>query len=222
MAQCIWCGKKGLFLSIDRNKLCRNCQATISFDFQQRLRIIEDSQKLIEKSKNFNTRIGRIDTLLEHVQALKKYEDKNITTLTPPPSEIERACLEFRGELIFENIVEEIDKIMNKAKLGLSPKTKMGEANKALIKINERRREIQEKDKINMIEEKEKEIKTFIHETQLNEFIEEAKKAEFKGKKAKALDKYQEALYFLQNDEIDDSLQKEKIAEIKAKISELT
>ncbi|MFX0137199.1 MAG: hypothetical protein ACFFDN_26405 [Candidatus Hodarchaeota archaeon] len=222
MAQCIWCGKKGLLLSVDRNKLCRNCQSIIYFDFRQRLRIIQDSQKLIEKSKNFNTRIGRIDTLLEHVQALKRYEDKNITTLKPPPSEVERSYLKFRSELIFENIVEEIDKIMNKAKLGLTPKTKMSEANKALVKINERRREIQGEDEINMVEGKEKEIKTFIHETQLNEFIDEAKKAEFKGQKARALDKYQEALYFLQTDEIDDSFQKEKIAEIKAKISELT
>jgi len=222
MAQCIWCERKGLFLSVDRNKLCRNCQATIYFDFQQRLRIIQDSQKIIEKSKNFKTRIGRIDTLLEHVQALKKYEDKNITTLEPKPSEVEKTFFKIRGELIFENIMEEIDNIINKAKLGLTPKTKMNEANKALIKINERRREIQEEDKINVIEEKYKEIKKFIHETKLNEFIEEAKKAEFKGQKPKAFDKYQEALYFLQTDEIDDSLQKEKIDELKAKISELT
>jgi len=221
MPQCIWCEKKGIFLSVDSNKLCRNCQGIIYFDFQQRFRIIRDSQKLIEKSKNFSTRISRIDTLLEHVQALKKYEEKNITTLSPPPSEVERNYLGVRGDLIFENIIEEIDKIMNKARLGLTHKTKAGEANKALVKINERRKEIQEEDKLKEIEEREKEIKTFIHETQLNEFIEEAKKAEFKGQKAKALDKYQEALYFLQNDEIDDSFQKEKIAEIKAKISEL-
>jgi len=212
MAQCIWCGGKSLFLSVDKNKLCRNCQGKIYFDLQQRIRIIQDSQKLIEKSKNFNTRIGRIDTLLEHVQALKKYEDKNITTLELPPSEVEKAYLRIRSELIFEDINEEIDKIMNKAKLGLTPRTKMNEANKALVKINERRREIQEEDKITVIEKKEKEIKTFIHKTQLNEYIEEAKKAEFKGQKSKALDKYQEALYFLQ---------KENIDELKTKISEL-
>jgi len=75
-------------------------------------------------------------------------------------------------------------------------------------------------DVINWKEEGQK--KTFIHKTQLNEYIEEAKKAEFKDQKSKALDKYQEALYFLQNDEIDDSLQKENIDELKAKISELT
>lgn len=42
------------------------------------------------------------------------------------------------------------------------------------------------------------------------------------GQKIKALNFYKEAFYFLQTDEIDDSLQKEKIDEIKAKISELS
>ncbi len=222
MAKCIWCGASGLFLSVDKNGLCRRCQTIIYSDIQQRLRIIEDSQKLIEKSKNFNTIIGRVDTFLEQVQELKKYEEKGITTLEPPPSELEEKIYVLKEEIIFENIVEEIDKIMSKAKLALTPKTKMSGANKALITINERKGEVQEEDKINKIEEKEKEIKKFIHETKLNEYLDEAKKAEFKGKKAKALDKYQEALYFLQNDEIDNLLQKEKIDELKAKISELT
>ncbi len=222
MAKCIWCGASGLFLSVDKNGLCRRCQAIIYSDIQQRLRIIEDSQKLIEESKNFSTRIGRVDTFLKQIHELKKYEEKKITTLEPVPSEIEKKLYKLREELIFENIVEEIDKIMNKAKLALTPKTKMSGANKALIRINERKEEVQEEEKIKEIEEKEKELKKFIHDTKLNEYLDEAKKAEFKGKKTKALDKYQEALYFLQNDEIDDSLQKEKINELKAKISELT
>jgi len=222
MGQCVWCERKGFFLSVDFNKLCRNCQSIIYFDFKQRFRIIEDSKNLIEKSKNFKTRIHRIDTLLEHAQALKKYEEKNISTLEPPPSELEKYYKDLKNELIYENIIDEIDKIMNKATLALTAKTKMTEANKAILKIVEGRNELQDKDKIDSLNKKEKEIKNFIHETQLNEFLEEAKKADFKGQKSKALDKYQEALYFLQTDEVDDSLQKEKIDEIKSKISKLS
>lgn len=55
-----------------------------------------------------------------------------------------------------------------------------------------------------------------------NACLEAARKAEFKGQKKKALDQCQDALYFLYNDEIDDSLQAEKIVEIEAKISELS
>lgn len=222
MGQCVWCGRKGIFISVDRNNLCRNCQPTIYLDIQQRSRIIEESQKLVEKSENFKTRIHRIDVISEHVQPLKEYEEKNISTITPLPSECEKYYIDLKNELIYENITSEIEKIMNKAKIALSAKTKMTEANKAVLKIIERKKELQDEDKINNLHKSEKEIKNFMHETQLNEFLEEAKKAEFKGQKSKALDKYQEALYFLQTDEVDDSLQKEKIDGIKSKISELS
>lgn len=222
MGQCVWCEKKGLFLSVDRNNLCRNCQLFIYLDIQQRSRIILDSQELIEKSENFKTRIHRVDVISEHAQALKKYEEKNISTITPPPSECEKYYTDLKNELIYENINEEVDKIMNKAKLALTAKTKMTEANKAILKISERQKEFQDKDKVDSLNKRKKEIKNFMHKTQLNEYLEEAKKAEFKGQKSKALDKYQEALYFLKTDEVDDSLQKEKIDEIKSKISELS
>ena len=222
MAECAWCGSKGFFLSVDRNKLCKRCQSQIYLEFQQRLRIIQDSQKLIEKSKNFKTRISRIDVLIEHVRALKQYEEKNISTLEPVPSECEKNYLGLKNELIYEDIVSSIEKTMNKAKLGLSAKTKMNEANKAILTIMERRGELQEEDKIKNLKKTEKDIRDFIHQAQLDDYIESAKKAEFKGQKSKALDKYQEALYFLQTDEIDDALQKENIEEIKKKIKELT
>jgi len=222
MGQCVWCGRKGIFVSVDRDNLCRNCQPAIYLDIQQRNRIIEESQELVEKSENFKTRIHRIDVISEHVQALKEYEKKNISTITPLPSECEKYYINLKNELIYENITSEIEKIMNKAKIALSAKTKMTEANKAVLKIIERKKELQDEDKINNLNKSEKEIKNFMHETQLNEFLEEAKKAEFKGQKSKALDKYQEALYFLQTDEVDDSLQKEKIDGIKSKISELS
>lgn len=222
MGQCIWCGRKGIFVSVDRNNLCRNCQPALYLDIQQRCRIVEESQKLIEKSENFKTRVHRIGVILEHAHALTQYEEKGVSTITPPPSECEKHFIDLKNELIYENITSEIEKIMNKAKLALTAKIKMTEANKAILKIVERQRELQDKDKIDSLNKREKEIKDFMHKTQLNEYLEEAKKAEFKGQKSKALDKYQEALYFLQTDEVDDSLQKEKIDEIKTKISELS
>lgn len=222
MAQCIWCGRKGFFLSVNKDKLCRNCQSSISFDVQQRLRIIQDSQKLIEKSKNFKTRISRIDVLLEHAGALKQYEEKNIETLSEPPSELEKNYKDLKNELIYENIISQIEKHLNKANLQMTAKSKINEANKALLTIIEGKKEIKDEERIQKLNEAEKKIKKQIHETQLNEFLEDAKKAEFKEQKSKALDKYKEALYFLQTDEVDDSLQKDKIDEIKTKISELS
>lgn len=222
MGQCVWCGSKSIFLSVDKNGLCSRCRSLISFDLQQRLRIIEESQEIIKKTSNFKTLLHRIDTILEHLQVLKAYEAKKIPTVIPPPTDFENALLQKKEELINDNIMQEIGRIMNKASLGLTTKSKINEANKAILLISERRSELKDQEKISNLGNKEKEIKYFIHDTKLNEFLEEAKKAEFKGQKARALDKYQEALYYLQTDEIDDIYQKDKIEEINAKILELS
>ncbi len=222
MGQCVWCGSKSVFLSVDKNSLCSRCRSLVNFDLQQRLRIIEESQEIIKKTSNFKTLLHRIDTILEHLQALKAYEVKKIPTIIPPPTDSENALLQKKEGLINDNIMQEIGKIMNKASLGLTAKSKINEANKAILLISERRNELKDQEKITNLGNKEKEIKNFIHDTKLNEFLEEAKKAEFKGQRAKALDKYQEALYYLQTDEVDDIRQKDKIEEIRAKILELS
>ncbi|UQZ87880.1 hypothetical protein C4J81_01060 [Deltaproteobacteria bacterium Smac51] len=58
-------------------------------------------------------------------------------------------------------------------------------------------------------------------EMELAAHIKEAEKHEFKGNRAKALNSYQDALWGLLNDDIDDSLQADKIESLKAKIDEL-
>ena len=100
MGQCVWCGSKSIFLSVDKNKLCSKCRSSIYFDIQQRLRIIEESQKIIEKTENFRTLLHRIETILEHVQVLKTYEKKDISTVIPKPTDYEKVLLQQRDELI--------------------------------------------------------------------------------------------------------------------------
>jgi hypothetical protein len=48
-----------------------------------------------------------------------------------------------------------------------------------------------------VLDELESQVLAFSQETQLNAFVESARKAEFKGQKKKAIDQYQEALFFL-------------------------
>jgi cell division FtsZ-interacting protein ZapD len=60
------------------------------------------------------------------------------------------------------------------------------------------------------------------HKTRLNTFVDAASKAEFKGQLKKALDQYQEALYFLRSDDIEDAQQTGEIEGIEAKIAEMT
>ena len=213
------CGRKGFLLSVNANGLCDSCNRIVVLDVQQRGRIIKDCVKLVAKSKNMKTRLSRCDLLVEHARALLKYERKGIQTISPPPSQLLREYTAMRDQIVLEGITTEVEKALTKAEIATTPRTSINEANKALLKIYEGKKELRDHTKLNQMEAR---VRRFSHDTQLKAYIEAARKAEFKGQKKKALDQYQEALYFLRSDEIDDSLQAEKISEIEKKISELS
>jgi len=219
MAQCKMCGRKGFFLSVSKDGLCKSCESIVVMDIQQRGRIINDCIKLVNESKNMNTQLSRYDLLKEHVQALLEYEHKRIPTISPPPSQFLSEYTANRDQIVLEGVTAEVEKALARAEIAATPRTSINEANKALLKIREGKKELNDKVKLDQLETR---IRHFSHEKQLNEYLEAARKAEFKGKKKKALDQYQEALYFLRSDDIDDSLQAEKIGEIETKISELS
>jgi len=195
----------------------------IEMQVNRHLQIINDSTDIINKSKNFKTILHRFGVIFENIERLKKlqeeYPNENITK--PKPLDIEKLYLEEKPKIIKEFISKEAGEIMMKAKEVTGIKAKINMANKTIVKIIEAKKELKEED-IEELNKKEKEIKAFVHTIQLDEFLEKAKKMEFMGQKNKALNAYKEALYFLQTDEIDDSLQKEKINEIKSKILELS
>lgn len=199
--------------------LCKTCEPTIIREIQSRARIIKDCMKLVDESKNLKTRLSRCDLLIEHAQALLKYQEKGIPTITPSPSQLLAEYSAMRDQIILDSLTAEAEKMLAKAEIEATPRTSINEANKVLLRIQEGKQELQDSSKLDHLE---KRVRRFKHETQLNAYLEAAHKAEFKGQKKKALDQYQEALYFLQTDEIDDSLQKGKIGEIKTKISELS
>lgn len=219
MGVCKMCGRKGFFLSVSANGLCKSCDPVVTMDVQQRWRIINDCMKLVGESKNMKTRLSRCDFLLEHAQALLAYEHKQIPTISPSPSQLLSEYAAMRDQIVVEGVTVEVEKALAKAGIAAAPSTSINEANKALLKIREGKQELRDKAKLDQLEAR---VRRFSYETQLKGYLEAARKAEFKGQKKKALDQYQEALYFLRNDEIDDSLQAEKIGEIEAKISELS
>ena len=219
MAQCKMCERKGIFLSVSENGLCKSCESIVMMDIQQRVRIINDCIKLVNESKNMSTQLSRYDLLREHAQALLKYEHKGIPTISPSPSQFLSEYTTNRDQIVLESVTAEVEKALTKAEIAITSRTSINEANKALLKIQESKKELNDQAKLDQLEAR---IRHFSHEKQLNEYLEEARKAEYKGEKKKALDRYQEALYFLRSDNIDDSLQGRKIGEIEAKISDLS
>lgn len=219
MGECKLCNKKGFLFFVNERGLCSNCQSIISNETTQKIRIINDCIELIDKSKNMQTRLSRCDLLLEHANTLLIYENKGIQTISTLPSELIKEYTTMRDQIVLDSVTIDVEKLLNKAEISDTPRTIINEINKAILKIREGKKELLDQSKLDQIEQQVLNLK---HKTQLNAYLDLAHKAEFKGQKKKALEQYQEALYFLQNDEIDDSLQKEKIDEIKTKISELS
>ena len=219
MPTCNWCGRSGIFLHINNNGLCQNCNPFIKLDIQNRIRILSDSLELVKTTKKLDTLILRLNLILEHSQSLSKYEEKGIPTIQPPPSKVYQDFQLNYDNIIIERIEIDLqEKLKNLDIPSVSPRVKLNQLSKILTQINDIEPKLHNPEIINPMRQK---ISSQINQIQLNSYLEDAEKAEFKGKKKIALDNYYEALYFLQHDKIDDSLQQSDILRIKSKILEL-
>ena len=219
MGQCKLCGKSGFFVMTDYYGLCGACAQVVKGDVQQRRRIIEDCVRLIETGKTFKTKLSRCDLLIEHMQVLAEYQAKGMIDETnPPASQLVQQNTEFRDSMILEEIDELVSKADAKAGVATTPRTKANAYSAMLLKVRELTEMLSDSGKGAPYEHQ---LQMGAHGALLDGYIDEARKAEFKGNTKKALDRYQEALYFVKNDDIPDEQQTAQIQELEAKIQEL-
>lgn len=218
MATCKYCGKSGWFTSVNRNGLCGKCVPVVELDIQQRTRIVNESATLVDTSKKLETRLARCDLIIEHVSEMRKYEERGIPISDPPPSVVLSNTIKAKDEIVAEAMHEHARKARSKAETATTVRTKVSALSKALLTVREYMPRVSDMSSLETIE---RELKSAIHKTQLDSFMDAAQKAEFKGQVKKAIDQYQEALYFLKTDDIDDSLQQKSIQQIESKIQQL-
>ena len=218
MAECRWCDKRGLFLSVDTNGLCRNCQPLI-IEIRSVTRVLGDSMRLAHEGKTFGTRLSRCDLAIEHAEHLAKFERKGVPTISPPPSTIVSEYRGFRANLVVEEADTVVEGAFEKAGVASTPKAKERALAAGVLKLRELAQELEDSSRINSLEQR---IRQEIHRVTLGGYLEGGRKAEFKGNVRKAIDQYQEAFFFIKNDEIDDTRQESEIHEIEAKLKGLT
>lgn len=219
MATCKNCKRSGLFFSVNKYGVCNTCYSAIIFETQSRFRVIDGSMKIVSDSKKTDTRLSRCDLIIVHAKELMKFEKMGIPTTQPQPSIIVRTYEDNKLKLIKEDVTESTRLALEKARLATTATSKVSHLSKVVLKVVDYRRIYPNESDLMTAEAK---LRKVIQEIQLSSYLNDAKKAEFKGDKKKALDKYYEALYFLQHDEIDDALQTNEIEDIEAKIKELS
>ncbi len=218
MAQCKWCDRSGWLLKLSERGLCKSCDYMVGMEVSQLARIINESMEIVDKSKNLETRMARLDLVGNYCKELAKYHQKGIKTIDPSPIEFARAATELKDKIIQEHCSNIIHEATQKVTVATTPKSKINLLSKARMQLRELKNHAENDHFIDVFD---KTLSRMIQEVQLDEFMEKAQKAAFKGNKKKALDWYYEALYFLRHDDIDDSKQKSEISTIEQKIKEL-
>lgn len=175
--------------------------------------------KVADSTEMIGGRILNCDFIIEYIEELLKFESKGIDVCDPKAQIIMDKFKEIKKELQLEQIRDLVHKLIEKASLASTIKTKVNSANKALLKISDAKKRFDFG--ANLFQTLEIDVKRFVHEAKLSDFLEKARKAAFMGKRKKALEQYQEALYYLKTDEIDDSFQKENIKLIEEEIRQL-
>lgn len=177
----------------------------------RKMEIIYESYKLAENSPHYGTRISRIDVAITMVQELILEYPKIL--------ELAKLLQEFttlKGQIHAEEIQKKVQSFMDKAVLCKTINGKISNANKALVLLNEAKRN--EFLKKRTIHESIAAVNKFIYEEELRDYKLKAERFEFKGETKKAISAYQDALFYLKKDDIDDSQQSVEIAEVEAKI----
>ena len=217
MARCKWCNKRGLFLSVDSNGLCRDCEHLV-VEVDSRARVLQDSMRLAHEGKTYGTRLSRCELAIEHAEFLLEFEQKGVPTISPSPSSILHEYQDLRTEIKVNEASDISKKAFEKADLATTAKSKERILATAVLKVREVGQGLEERSYVDSLE---RELRKEIHRVTFDGYLDAARKAEFKGNIKKAIDQYQEALFFIQNDNIDDARQQSEIRNLEAKLKEL-
>jgi len=218
VAKCRYCGKGGWFSSTDANGLCAQCAPAVILQIQSTGRVVVESLKLAQQGKTFKTRLSRCDLLAERAAELLPLEQRGIPTITPPPSELLRHAAELRNEIILESAEQVAKTARDKADVATTSRAKSNAFSSGYLKAKDILEQSSEPGSGAAILA---EMKSGTHRAILDGFLEAARKAEFKGNQKKAIDQYQEALFFIKNDEIPDEQQATEIGVIESAIEKL-
>jgi hypothetical protein len=216
---CALCGRHGLFLSIGKDHLCDKCRPGVTMEVNSRLRVINESVKLAAESKNYKTRLSRCTVAMSNLRHLKeRFEDRGIITATPqPPSQLLMG-LEHEFELLLAGAADEItDEAQRKAETVATTTAKVNAYGKAALNLADLQKEYGPNPSLDRAGMHMREAIDFV---KVSATMEEAQKAEFKGNKAKALERYQEALYLALHGKTD-HLPNDLMATLQTKITQL-
>lgn len=178
------------------------------------MRVVTESLDLVNNSKNPRTRMDRLDVAINKLSYLRsRFPHREDISIALTKS------FNYRPQLHTTLLQDSIEKCMDKSRMAKTLSGKVNSANKALEILRDAVND-EYVDKT-MLKQTIIFIKTYINKAELEDIEVKAERYEFKENYKKALDLYQDALFFLKKDEIDDAQQKEDFKRINNKIEKM-
>ena len=186
-----------------RGLLDKQARDAESFEIDSVMRVVDESIEIVGTSKNYDTVKSRLSIAIDKLQYLIARYPHRIDIKTA----LEK-CLAHRIPVHTNALCTAVDALMAKAKLAKTIPGKTNAANKALLLLKDGLAdEFVDNDAIKKTASA---IQLYLNKEELKETETRAERFEFKGNFKKALDTYQDALFFLRRDNYDDSSQQKR------------
>ncbi|MHC5212866.1 MAG: hypothetical protein ACYTG2_19340 [Planctomycetota bacterium] len=98
MAKCKWCDQGGFLKKVDKEGLCAKCGPTVLAEIERQSGVIYEAMHVYERATEPDERLANCDRVIEAAQALLPYEDKGLTTCSPPARLLVEEYREFRKQ----------------------------------------------------------------------------------------------------------------------------
>ncbi len=193
MASCRFCGCSSWLFSLCPAGLCGNCEHLVSAELEQRARVLAESRRGFEDTRNAATKLDRLDLAVVQLEALAVYERRGIST---PVESAERRLRETRRELdalVMRTAKEDLDRTMAGVRAEPDPERKARALSEFLLRLKDYAARAGVKGPLPVLEKK---VRGAVWRVRLNAALERARRAE-KGGPAAAARAYREALTLL-------------------------
>lgn len=220
MARCVNCRKLGFFFQ-NVIGLCPKCFELFNLNWKEKLKVLTQSAKLVNKSNKADTQLSRASLCLLQVSRMKELA-KEFNVLEHHYDELEaqrKAILEVTEQILHGEVKTITAQAEAKSEIATTIRGKLGPFEKLAEKLENYREYVEDETAIDLAREK---AKDRIRIIEVQELKKDAEREEFKGNSKKAVEKYKEALYKIKVDDIDDADQQEEIGYIESRIEELT
>ena len=153
MARCKWCKRRGLFLRVDANGLCRNCEH-LALEIHTRARVLGESIRLAKEGKSFSTRLSRCELAIEHAEYMVQFDVKGVPTVSPSPSHLLDEFRAHRTALIVDEAKSITDNAFEKSSRASTGKAKERVLSSSILKVRNLAQLLEGDNSINTMEKK--------------------------------------------------------------------